>query len=323
MTEEYPNHQSKCFASVVIAVHNDWEPLARCLPSLSEQSDAPPFEVIILDDGSTERGPASIKWTSSNPLKILSYPHSGISAARNRGIRNSAGEILVFVDADCIPHVDCLAALASCIAESPRDNYFQLHIAGELSTLAGRAEELRLIAIQDFLLQPDGHIRYLNTSGFAIRRSCIDIEKGLFDERVQRGEDTLLLANLIQRNQLPFFVPSAIVRHAVDLSVLQCLLKTARSAFMQAATYAIIAGKKVNVRVSHRERIQVARSIWCISKSKSIGRRAWLLLVVRQTLRFVILAVCGILRSVTPSPICLERSESRLGADGKLGRWNR
>jgi hypothetical protein len=203
--------------------------------------------------------------------------------------------LLVFIDADCIPQQDCLAELASCVAASSDRNYFQLHLVGEKSNLAGRAEELRLIATQDFLRQPDGRIRFLNTAGFAIRRSSVDVENGLFDERALRGEDTLLLASLLQRNQLPQFVPSAIVQHAIDMSVLQCLAKDLRSALLEARTHAIISSGEVSVRVSHPERLEMLCSIWKISKDESIGRAAWLLLVARQTVRLVILALCEIL----------------------------
>jgi glycosyltransferase involved in cell wall biosynthesis len=289
------------FASVIIAVYNDWPPLARCLQSLAEQTKAPSFEVIVVDDGSTKNAPASIlEWTGGYPWKIVRQPHLGTAAARNQGIRHSAGEILLFIDADSIPQNDCLAALAQHIAASPARNYFQLCLAGIRSTLAGRAEDLRLIATQDFLLQPDGSIPYLNTAGFAVRRSCVDAEKGLFDERALRAEDTLLLANLKRSNQLPLFVPSAVVRHATDLSVPECLRKAVRSALLEARTHAIIATLGVDVLMNHRKRFGMLRSIWRISKTKSIGRGACILLVARQILRLVTLTVCRILPGRKP-----------------------
>jgi glycosyltransferase involved in cell wall biosynthesis len=289
------------FASIIIAVYNDWLPLARCLQALAEQTNAPSFEVVVVDDGSTTDAHASIlEWTGDYPWKILRQPHLGTAAARNQGIRHSAGEILLFIDADSIPQNNCLAALGEYITAAPSRNYFQLCLAGIRSTLAGRAEDLRLIATQDVLLQPDGSIPYLNTAGFAIRRSCVDLEKGLFDERALRAEDTLLLANLKRNNQLPLFVRSAVVRHATNLSVAECLRKSVRSARLEARTHAIIATLGVHVLMSHRMRFRMLRSIWKISKTKSIGRGACVLLVARQTLRFVTLFVCRILQEPQP-----------------------
>jgi glycosyltransferase involved in cell wall biosynthesis len=295
-------HQAKRhFATAIIAVHNDWLQLAQCLQSLAGQTKAPSFEVIVVDDGSTKNAPASIlDWTAGYPWKFVRQPHLGTAAARNQGIRHSVGDILLFIDADSIPQDDCLAALGACITASPSYNYFQLCLAGVRSTLAGRAEDLRLIATQDFLLEPNGCIRYLNTAGFAVRRSCVDTEKGLFDERALRAEDTLLLANLKRSNQLPLFVRSAIVRHATDLSVAACLRKTVRSALLEARTHAIIATLGVDVLMNNRERFGMLRSIWRISKTKSIGRRACIFLVARQIFRLVTLTVCRILPGRKP-----------------------
>jgi len=292
---------SRVSVSIIIAVYNDWPKLRRCLQALGDQVQPPAFEVIVVDDGSRVGAPASIvEWSAAYPWKILRQSHLGAAAARNYGIRNSAGEILLFIDADSIPQEDCLASLTESIAASPARNYFQLCLAGIRSTLAGRAEDLRLIATQDVLLQPDGSIPYLNTAGFAIRRSCVDLEKGLFDERALRAEDTLLLANLKRSNQLPLFVRSAVVRHATNLSVAECLRKSVRSARLEARTHSIIATLGVDVLMSHRMRFRMLRSIWKISKTKSIGRGACVLLVARQTLRFVTLFVCRILQEPQP-----------------------
>jgi hypothetical protein len=53
------------------------------------------------------------------------------------------------------------------------------------------------------MLQADGRIRYLNTAGFAIRRTRANIEAGVFDPAALRAEDTLLLADLMQGWRAP------------------------------------------------------------------------------------------------------------------------
>jgi glycosyltransferase involved in cell wall biosynthesis len=305
MSEAHPGKSSRLFASVIIAAYNDWRPLVRCLHALGAQVGAPPFEILVVDDGSTEPVPASIRdWSGPSRFALISHPHSGAAAARNQGIRRAAGEVLVFVDADCVPQNDCLAALAACVKASSSD-YFQLRLAGEKSNPASRAEELRLIATQDFLLQSDGRIRFLNTAGFAVRRTAVDTVNGLFEERALRGEDTLLLADLLRRNQLPLFVPSAVVRHVINMSVMQCLSKDVRTALLEAKTHAIIATRDIGVRIGYPERFRMLRSMWEISKDDSIGRAACLLLVARQMVRLVILAVCEVLpgyHSQRPEP---------------------
>src|SRR5579863_5563575 len=167
--------------SIVVAVYNDWTMLDGCLQSLAEQTNGPSFEVIIVDDGSTEPAPQFVlSSTYSYPIAVIRQPHKGIPAARNRGVQGSKGSVLVFVDADCRLRTNCLAALSSTVANSPQHDCFQLRLVGNCSNLVGRAEELRLITFQNHMLQKDGRIRYLNTAGFAIRRAKVDVETGVF-----------------------------------------------------------------------------------------------------------------------------------------------
>ncbi|MGA9981138.1 MAG: glycosyltransferase [Candidatus Sulfotelmatobacter sp.] len=272
--------------SIIIAVYDDWAVLEACLQSLALQTNGPKFEVIIVDDGSTEPAPDFVRSSSvSYPLMLVPQPHSGIPAARNRGIRNSKGAVLLFVDADSRLQTNCLAALASAINNSPQHNCFQLRLVGNCSNLVGRAEELRLITFQHHVLQPDGRIRYLNTAGFAIRRTRVDIETGLFDPAALRAEDTLLLADLMQAGELPLFVSDAIVEHYIPLSLAGCFRKDIRSAYLEGRTYNIIASKGVRIRLTNRERLQLLLSMWKTARQPSIGRSAWVVLVVRQALQ--------------------------------------
>jgi glycosyltransferase involved in cell wall biosynthesis len=272
--------------SIIVAVYNDWAMLKGCLQSLAHQTNNPSFEVILVDDGSTEAVPETI--CSSNygyPLNLIRQDHAGIPTSRNRGIRASQGAVLLFVDADSRLQVNCLAALYSTIEQSPQHDCFQLRLVGDCSTLVGRAEELRLANFQDHMLQPDGRIRYLNTAGFAIRRRKADIENGVFDPVALRGEDTLLLANLMQLGELPLFVPDAVVEHSVPLSLLASMRKDLRSARLEKGTYDTIASKGVRVRLTHRERLKLLASMWGTARRDSIGRSAWFVLVVRHTFK--------------------------------------
>jgi len=275
--------------SIIVAVYNDWAMLDGCLQSLGRQTDGPGFEVIIVDDGSTEPAPEFVRSSShSYPLALVQQAHAGISAARNRGIQTSKGTVLLFVDADCRLQTRCLAALSAAIAKSPLHDCFQLRLVGNSSSLIGRAEELRLLTFQNHMLQPDGRIRYLNTAGFAIRRARADAEAFVFDPVALRAEDTLLLANLMQAGELPLFVPDAIVEHYIPLSLMDCLRKDIQSAYREARTYDIIAAKGVRIRVSSRERLTMLWSMWKTSGEPWIGRWAWFVPITRQGLRLIV-----------------------------------
>jgi glycosyltransferase involved in cell wall biosynthesis len=275
--------------SVIIPVYNAWKSLEQCLLSLEQQANCQEFEVIVVDDGSKEAIPDSIAQSvRSYPLAIVRQSHAGIAAARNRGLQISRGLVSVFSDADCRFQMDCLAALRGAITDFPQHNCFQLHLRGDDSNVVGRAEGLRLIALQDRMLRSDGCIQYLNTAGFAIRRAAANINAGLFDPAALRAEDTMLLANLMQRGELPFFVANGIVQHVVSLSLMQSLRKDVRSAWLEGRTYEVIAAKGVRVRMSHKERLNMLLFMWRTARHPSIGRVAWFVLVVRQSLQRVV-----------------------------------
>jgi glycosyltransferase involved in cell wall biosynthesis len=286
-TVEYqPISTAPPFLSIIIAVHNDWIALDPCLRSLAQQTHAPSFEIIVVDDGSSEAAPEAIReWTRRLPLTMVRQSHAGIPTARNRGIKISRAPVLLFVDADSRTQAGCLSALAATIEDSPQHQCFQLRLVGDCSGPVGRAEELRLRVFQEYMLQPDGRIRYLNTAGFAIRRARVNLEAALFDPAALRGEDTLLLANLMQCGELPLFVASATVRHSIPLSLMECLVKDIRTAYLEGKTYELIASRGVRIRVSQRERLGMLWSMWRIAGQDSIGRSAWFVLVARQALQ--------------------------------------
>ena len=271
--------------SIIIPLYNDWIALDSCLRSIAEQGYAGGLEVIVVDDGSATPAPENIsQWKATLPLTIVGQSHKGVSAARNRGIQLSRGEVVLFVDADCRLQANCLAALESTMAGSPQQNYFQLRLIGDCSTVVGRSEHLRFDAMQHQMLRTDGSVRYLNTAAFAIRRSSLEVGSRLFNPVARRGEDTLLLADLILRNELPFLATDAAVLHIVPLTVLQCLRKDLRSAFLEGGTFALIADRGIRIRIDNRERLKMLRLTWVAARQPSIGKLAWFVLLSRQLL---------------------------------------
>lgn len=91
--------------SVIIPVYNGSLTIGECLKALfSSRYDN--FEVIVVDDSSEDD---SVKLIKKFPCKIIELnKHFGASKARNIGAHNSSGEILFFIDADCIVQEDTL-----------------------------------------------------------------------------------------------------------------------------------------------------------------------------------------------------------------------
>lgn len=91
---------TKTTFSVIIPVYNAEKYLSRCLDSIFAQSGS--FEVIAVNDGSTDGSLQILQdYGKKYPsLRIISQKNQGVSAARNRGIKEAKNEYITFVDSD-------------------------------------------------------------------------------------------------------------------------------------------------------------------------------------------------------------------------------
>jgi len=96
--------------SVVIPTFNRQETLRQCLIALQEQ-DYPDYEVIVIDDGSTDKT-AEIIAQEFPQVRYFRQQNQGPAVARNYGIQEAIGEIIAFTDDDCLPPKDWLTRLA-------------------------------------------------------------------------------------------------------------------------------------------------------------------------------------------------------------------
>lgn len=87
--------------SIIVPVFNNSRELCRCLDSLLSQ-DYPNCEIIVVDDGSTNRDTLDIlsEYEKADRVTIIHKCNGGVSSARNLGIQLSRGKYLCFVDAD-------------------------------------------------------------------------------------------------------------------------------------------------------------------------------------------------------------------------------
>lgn len=98
--------------SVIVPVHNGAKFLGRTLPTLLSQAD--PSRVVVVDDGSTDDGASMCRELG---VKVISMPgRSGAAIARNRGVRESDGEFLVFTDVDVLVPPDGVRTLLERLA---------------------------------------------------------------------------------------------------------------------------------------------------------------------------------------------------------------
>jgi glycosyltransferase involved in cell wall biosynthesis len=85
--------------SVIVPLFNKASYVGRALKSISGQTFAD-LEVIVVDDGSTDGGCEIVAGHRDSRVRLVSQQNSGPGAARNRGIEQSSGQVLAFLDAD-------------------------------------------------------------------------------------------------------------------------------------------------------------------------------------------------------------------------------
>jgi glycosyltransferase involved in cell wall biosynthesis len=101
--------------SVVVASYNGSRTLKACLESLC-RLNYPDYEIILVDDGSTDDTPALAKEFSE--VRTIRHENRGLSAARNTGIAAAVGEIVAFTDSDCRADEDWLRYLVGDLLNS-------------------------------------------------------------------------------------------------------------------------------------------------------------------------------------------------------------
>ena len=100
--------------SVIIPVYNHKDTIKENIDSVLNQKTKYKFEVLLVDDGSTDGVSDVIKIYDTDPrVTIITQKNGGIGSARNTGINNAVGKYIMFVDCDDIVHDDIIENLMS------------------------------------------------------------------------------------------------------------------------------------------------------------------------------------------------------------------
>lgn len=124
--------------SVVIPAYNAERTVLETVESLQKQTFSD-FEIIVIDDGSTDKTLELLQSVTDERLKIFSYENGGVATARNRGISHTEGEFIAFLDADDLWTSDKLELQLTALQQHPEAgvayswNYFFIDGQEEIS----------------------------------------------------------------------------------------------------------------------------------------------------------------------------------------------
>lgn len=187
------------FFSVVIPLYNKEKEISNTLQSLVLQTFKD-FEVIIINDGSTDAGEEVVKQVKDDRIKILNQMNQGVSVARNLGINTAVGEYVVFLDADDICKPEHLDVLFQLIRDNPEQVVFstgyQVKENNMFLSVPTSFEKGFSGTVQNPFLHLSKGLSLLNSSTTCVRRNVLT-KNFLFPPGVARGEDLHLWIRLI------------------------------------------------------------------------------------------------------------------------------
>lgn len=198
--------------SIIIPSYNSEETILNCLHSLEQQTYTKPKEIIVVDSSDDET-PNLIaqKFPDVNLIHFDTKTDPG--TARNHGIKNSLGDLILFIDSDCVAAPNWIemlidyhqknsdvAAVGGCVVNGNE--------SGDIVGLAGYISEFR-----EFLPeQSQGFVRHLPTLNLSYKKWVFE-KYGFFDSRYYPQEDLVFNHTLTARQEKILFVPEVRVRH--------------------------------------------------------------------------------------------------------------
>ena len=177
------------------------------------------FEVIIVDDGSTDQT-ASLA-AGSGFLLVKTDGNRGPAYARNAGAAAARGTFLVFTDADCVPRPDWMAAVARRLADGKVDALMGRVVLEESNWLGNTISALGFPAggavgfDKIWKVDAAGNTTSFSTCNCAVRKEVFRAVGG-FDESFPYpgGEDSLLARHVVAAGCRIRYCPRAVVHHA-------------------------------------------------------------------------------------------------------------
>jgi len=193
--------------SVVVCSYNGARTIADCLDGLLNL-DYRDYEVIVVDDGSTDATPAIARRYG---VRVISGPNRGLSAARNIGLAAATGDIVAYIDDDAWPDPHWLTFLAAAFTSSshaavggpnipPRDGL----VARCVANAPGGPTHVLL---------SDTEAEHIPGCNMAFRREALEAIGGFDPQFRTAGDDVDVCWRLQQRGLTIGFSPSAVVWH--------------------------------------------------------------------------------------------------------------
>ncbi|SCJ79995.1 Chondroitin polymerase [Anaerotruncus sp. 2789STDY5834896] len=209
------------FVSVVVPVYNIEKYLPTCIDSVVNQSYKN-FELLLINDGSTDNSRAICYQYASDHafIRVINQENSGLSAARNTGIRNATGDYIYFIDGDDLINPKALESFVEISERVPNVDY----IIGRMSFFVDGTTEYipdKWLVDPETVSGKDGQdafasiieVNHYFMAGIRgmYRREYLIKNRLFFDEELRYSEDIdfsyrlYRTASSVESNPLPYY----------------------------------------------------------------------------------------------------------------------
>lgn len=191
------------FVSIVMPAFNEEKYISEALQAvccLDYPRDR--YEIIVVDNGSKDDTvPIAKKYAE----QVYILPNVRVGAVRNFGVQKSKGEIIAFLDSDCVPPKRWIRDTLSYMEDNGCDAVGGLGLIRENSTWVESSWILNQVPINK-------SSKILAGAAIIMKKSSF-LNVGGFNEKINAGEDTLLAGDLISNGYIVHFSKSCAVIH--------------------------------------------------------------------------------------------------------------
>ena len=194
--------------SVIVCAYNEERHLEDCLDSLA-RCDYPDLEVVVCDDGSTDR---TLEIARRYPFRVLELQHAGLSVARNAGRSAATGEIVAYLDADAACHPEWPYHLALSMEEPNVMATGGPNLPDPGAGLVERAVAVSPGAPVEVLISDD-RAEHVPGCNMAYRKEALESIGGFDAVYTAAGDDVDVCWKILDRGWEIGFSPAAQIRH--------------------------------------------------------------------------------------------------------------
>ncbi|MDP2208921.1 MAG: glycosyltransferase family 2 protein [Bacteroidota bacterium] len=206
--------------SIIIPTYNRLSQLKLALQSILNQ-DLDDYEVIVVDDGSTDGTEQYLKSLAKPKLIVISQNNKGPAAARNAGIKLSQGKYIAFTDDDCTVPSNWLSSFKEVFESNEVDIIGGAVRNSNKKNIYSEVSQHITNFFVEYLNQEGGSSPFLTSNNIAYRADVLK-KVGGFDDRFRKagGEERALNWKILSAGGKSVYAPDILVdhNHEMDLS---------------------------------------------------------------------------------------------------------